>query len=47
MVSLRMFHLDRLEEYQICHIFGEGNRVADRLTNMGVDDESLLVFDKG
>ena len=41
-----LIHLDKLEEYQICHIFREGNRIADKLANLGADGESSLVFNK-
>ena len=39
-----LVHLDRFEDYQIGHIFREGNRIADGLANKGADGQSILAF---
>ena len=39
--------LDRLEEYRICHIYREGNLIADNLANSGADGVNVLYFNEG
>ena len=40
-----LIQLDIFEEYQICYVFQEGNKVADKLANMGADGESTIPKD--
>ena len=37
-------HLDHFEDYQIGHIFWEGNKIVDGLANKGDDGESILAI---
>ena len=39
--------IDKLEDYRICHIYREGNHLADQLANAGADGINSLVLNNG
>ena len=39
--------IDKLEDYKICHIYREGNQIADQLVSSKVDGVNSLLFNDG